>query len=125
MVLPAKMELPALLDLLDFLDPLVPPEIRESLDPLELLDPLVPVEPLYVFTVSEQIIGNETLQMFDSSFLLFIRVSVVRLDQPDPLDSPDPLYVTASRHPKKVLVKHQNKIWIFLTSFFNFPITGC
>lgn len=40
---------------------------------------------------------------FNSSHLLFLRVSVVRLDQPDLLDSPDPLYVTASRHINKVL----------------------
>lgn len=49
---------------------------------------------------------------FNSSYLLFLRVSVVRLDHPDPLDSLDPLYVTSSRHPKKVptLLRKQNKI---------------
>lgn len=30
-------------------------------------------------------------------------MSVARLDHPDPLDLPDPLYVTALRLPKKVL----------------------
>lgn len=58
MVLPVKMDLPVLLDPLDFPDPPVPAEIRESLDLLVLLDPLVPAEPLYVVTVSEQMVGN-------------------------------------------------------------------
>lgn len=59
MVPPVKMDLPVLLDPLDFPDPPAPPEIRESLDLLELLDPLVPGEPLYVLSVSEQMVGNQ------------------------------------------------------------------
>lgn len=104
MVPPVKMDLPVLLDPLDFQDPLVPLEIRESLDLLELLDPLVPVEPLYVLSVLEQIIGTQAHRMiaFNSFHLPFLRVSAVRLDHLDPLDLPDPLYVTGSRHPKKV-----------------------
>lgn len=94
MVPPVKMDLPVLLDPLDFPDPLVPPEIRERLDLLELLDLLVPVEPLYV----KHITGTQAHWMttFNSFHLLFLRVSAVRPDQPDPLDLPDPLYVTAS-----------------------------
>lgn len=42
---------------------------------------------------------------------------MVRPDQPDPLDSPDPLYVAASRHLQVLTLK----IWVsFLTSFCNF-----
>lgn len=41
---------------------------------------------------------------------------MVRLDHPDPLDSPDPLYVTASRRPPKKVLKRQRKIIFFKTS---------
>lgn len=42
---------------------------------------------------------------------------MVRLDHPDPPDSPDPLYVTASRRPRppKKVLKRQSKIF-FKTS---------
>lgn len=60
MVPPVKMDLPVLLDPLDFLDLPVPPEIRESLDLLELLDPLVPAEPLYVLNVLGQDKGHSS-----------------------------------------------------------------
>lgn len=60
---PAKMDLPVLLDPLDFPDPPVPAEIGERVDPLELLDPLVPAEPLYGLTFSEQLTGNQAPRM--------------------------------------------------------------
>lgn len=54
---------------------------------------------------------------FNSSYLLFLRVSVVRLDHPDPLDSLDPLYVTSSKQVHTLLNK-RNKICFFFLNLF-------